>query len=144
MFETIVVGTDGSETATIALRRAAELARLTGGTLHIVSAYPSAAARTLEAKLHLLPDEFHWSVNADAELKITLEAALQVAREVGATAKTVGRVGDPADVILATAERVGADLIVIGSRGMERRIFGSVPNSVTHKAQCDVLVVQTA
>jgi len=67
-----------------------------------------------------------------------------VAKEVGATAETVGRVGDPLDVILATAERVGADLIVIGSRGMERRIFGSVPNSVTHKAQCDVLVVQTA
>jgi nucleotide-binding universal stress UspA family protein len=63
---------------------------------------------------------------------------------MGAKAETVGRVGDPVDVILSAAEGVGADLIVIGSKGIERRILGSVPNSITHNAQCDVLVVHTA
>jgi nucleotide-binding universal stress UspA family protein len=67
-----------------------------------------------------------------------------MATEAGATAQTVGRVGDPVDVILSTAEELNADLIVIGSKGIERRILGSVPNSVVHDAQCDVLVVHTA
>jgi nucleotide-binding universal stress UspA family protein len=144
MFETIVVGTDGSETATTALRRAADLARMSGASLHIVSAYPPASARTHEARLDHLPEEYRWSISADGELNSTLEAALLVAKELGADAQTVGRVGDPVDVILATAETLGADLIVIGSRGIERRILGSVPNSITHKARCDVLVVHTA
>ena len=53
-------------------------------------------------------------------------------------------VGDPADVVLATAEAVGADLIVVGSKGMQRRVYlGSVPNSVAHGAHCAVLVVKT-
>ena len=144
MFETIVVGTDGSETATTALRRAAELARLSGGTLHIVSAHPPASARTHEAKLRDLPDEYRWSITADSELNSTLQAALKVAKGLGAKADTVGHVGDPVDVILATAEGLGADVIVIGSRGIERRILASIPSSITRKAQCDVLVVHTA
>jgi nucleotide-binding universal stress UspA family protein len=144
MFETIVVGTDGSETGTVAVRRAAELARLSGGTLHIVSAHPPASARTHEAKLRDLPDEYRWSITADSELNSTLQAALVVANELGAKAETVGHVGDPVDVILAAAEGLGADVIVIGSRGTERRILGSVPNSITREALCDVLVVHTA
>jgi nucleotide-binding universal stress UspA family protein len=53
--------------------------------------------------------------------------------------------GDPADVIVAVADRVGADLIVVGSKGMRgtRRILGSVPNRVAHKAGCHVLVAKT-
>ena len=144
MFETIVVGTDGSETATTALRRAAELARLSRGTLHIVSAYRPASARTQEAKLGHLPDEYRWSITADSELNSTLEAALLVATGLGAKAETVGHVGDPVEVILAAAESLGADVIVVGSRGVERRVLGSVPNSITRKAHCDVLVVHTA
>ena len=53
--------------------------------------------------------------------------------------------GDPADVIVRVADTVGADLIVVGSKGMrgKRRILGSVPNSVAHKAGCNVLVAKT-
>jgi nucleotide-binding universal stress UspA family protein len=144
VFQTIVVGTDGSETAREAVRRAAELARLSGGTLHIVSAYRPVSAHKLDAQRRALPEEFRWSLSADAELQNTLQAALLMATEAGATAQTVGRVGDPVDVILSTAEELNADLIVIGSKGIERRILGSVPNSVVHDAQCDVLVVHTA
>ena len=54
-------------------------------------------------------------------------------------------VGNPADVIVRVADEVGADLIVVGSKGMQgkRRILGSVPNSVAHKAGCHVLVAKT-
>ncbi len=54
-------------------------------------------------------------------------------------------IGDPADVIVRLADEVGADLIVVGSRGMRgtRRILGSVPNSVAHKAGCHVLIAKT-
>lgn len=144
MFETIVVGTDGSDTATTALRRAAELARLSGGTLHIVSAYRPVSAQKLEAQRRSLPEEFRWSLSADSDLQNTLQRALLLAKEAGAKAETSGQVGDPVEVILSTAEELHADLIVIGSKGVERRILGSVPNSIVHEAQCDVFVVHTA
>jgi nucleotide-binding universal stress UspA family protein len=51
--------------------------------------------------------------------------------------------GEPADVLVRLAAESGADLLVIGNKGMERRVLGSVPNSVTHKADCSVLVVKT-
>ena len=52
--------------------------------------------------------------------------------------------GDPGEVLVSLAERHGADVLVVGSRGMERRVLGSVPNTVTHKASCSVLLVKTA
>jgi nucleotide-binding universal stress UspA family protein len=51
--------------------------------------------------------------------------------------------GDPAEVLVQLAERHGVDLLVIGNKGMERRVLGSIPNTVTHKANCSVLVVKT-
>jgi nucleotide-binding universal stress UspA family protein len=53
--------------------------------------------------------------------------------------------GDPADILIAKADEVGADLIVVGNRGMKgvRRVLGSVPNSVAHGANCSVLIVDT-
>ena len=51
--------------------------------------------------------------------------------------------GDPADVLCAIAEQHGADLLVVGNKGMQRRVLGSVPNSVSHKAPCSVMIVKT-
>jgi nucleotide-binding universal stress UspA family protein len=53
--------------------------------------------------------------------------------------------GKPADVIIDTAEKVGADLIVMGSLGMsaiERVLIGSVSDKVVRHAQCPVLLVR--
>ena len=50
---------------------------------------------------------------------------------------------DPAEAILAVAREAGADLIVVGNKGMHRRVLSSIPNSVSHNASCDVLIVQT-
>jgi nucleotide-binding universal stress UspA family protein len=51
--------------------------------------------------------------------------------------------GEPAEVLARLAQECDADLLVIGNKGMHRRVLGSVPNSVTHKASCSVYVVKT-
>ena len=50
---------------------------------------------------------------------------------------------EPAEAILAVAGQVDADLIIVGNKGMHRRVLGSIPNKVSHRAPCDVLIVQT-
>jgi nucleotide-binding universal stress UspA family protein len=56
---------------------------------------------------------------------------------------TVASQGNPADVIVKHASEQGADVIVVGNKGMHRRILGSVPNSVAHHADCSVIIVKT-
>ena len=53
---------------------------------------------------------------------------------------------DPADALIEVAEQVGATLIVVGNRGMHsarRFVLGNVPNKVSHRARCNVLIVAT-
>ena len=66
-------------------------------------------------------------------------------RADGVDVEEHGPKGDPADALVDIARREGADLIVMGSLGMQgaRRVLGSVPNKVSHNAPCDVLIVQT-
>lgn len=144
MFERIIVGTDGSSTANKAVARAIELAACTGDTLHIVTAYRPIPVGKLDADRAKLPAEFRWALSADFEAQATLRAAAQLAQEAGLTVETHALEGDPAAAILTSAEELDAHLIVVGSRGIERRIRGSVPNTVTQDANCDVLVVHTA
>ena len=54
-----------------------------------------------------------------------------------------GRGRHAGEVLVALAEQHGADLLVVGNKGMHRRVLGSVPNTVTHKAACSVFVVKT-
>jgi nucleotide-binding universal stress UspA family protein len=144
MFSSIVVGTDGSETADRALTRAFDMARLTGARLHVVSAYAPTPARltggapTTEAA--------EWSVGPDFEVQAVLDRAEGRARGEDVEIEVHALKGDPADAIIAIAAETDADLIVLGSRGMQgaRRVLGSVPNKVSHRAPCDVLIVQTA
>jgi nucleotide-binding universal stress UspA family protein len=142
MFSSIVVGTDGSKTADRALTRALELARLTGGRLHVVSAYSPAPAKVSGAPASEVAE---WSVGPDFEVEGVLDRAGGRARSEGVEIKAHSPKGDPADAILAVAKEIDADLIVLGSRGMQgaRRVLGSVPNKVSHRAPCDVLIVQT-
>ncbi|HXY45942.1 MAG TPA: universal stress protein [Acidimicrobiales bacterium] len=143
MFERIVVGTDGSSTANKAVARAVELASRTGDTLHIVTAYRPTSMSKLEADRAVLPAEFRWALSADGEAQATLQAAALLAEKAGVKAETHALETDPAAAILGMAERLDAHLIVVGSKGIERRIRGSVPNTVTQDANCDVLVVHT-
>lgn len=139
MFETIVVGADGSATAAEAARQAIELAKLTGGHLHVVSAYRHehlSGADSAETAGALGTRDLAESVVADHVSR---------ARAAGLEADGHSRSGDAANAICDVATEVNADLIVVGNKGMAgaRRVLGSVPNSVAHHAPCNVLIAFT-
>jgi nucleotide-binding universal stress UspA family protein len=146
MFRTIVVGTDGSETASKAVGQAAELAASVGSTLLIVSAFEPVGGTRLREEAAQAPDDVRWMVNPREDVDATLAAAAEVAEEKGVKVEFFARQGDPADAILDVAEEQGADLIVVGNKGMtgaKRFLLGSVPNKVSHHAPCSVLIVRT-
>ena len=147
MFRTIVVGTDGSDTATEAVRQAVGLADALGSTLEIVSAYEPVPYQRLAEEQRDAPPDIQWEINPREDVDDTLEAAAGLARDAGVTVNTTAREGDPADAILDVAEERGADLIVVGNKGMtgaKRFLLGSVPNKVTHHAPCSVLIIRTS
>jgi nucleotide-binding universal stress UspA family protein len=146
MFSAIVVGTDGSETAGKAVAQATELARSLGARLLIVSAYEPVSGTRLRAEAQQAPADLQWMVNPREDVDATLAEAADAAMQDGVEAETFGRQGDPADAILDVAEEQGADLIVVGNKGMtgaKRFLLGSVPNKVSHHAPCSVLIIRT-
>jgi nucleotide-binding universal stress UspA family protein len=139
MFETVAAGTDGSATAAKAVAAAAEIARRFEARLVLLSAYRESG----EAPTETVGDEREWAFNPVARLREILARQEEELRASGLACSTVMDEGDPADVLVRLAEECGADLLVIGNKGMHRRVLGSVPNTVTHRAPCAVLVVKT-
>jgi nucleotide-binding universal stress UspA family protein len=140
MFETVVVGADGSATALEAVRAAIELVKLSGGNLHIVSAYKPQHFNAMAE--HEVPRSLDTGDLAES----LLEDLSSHARIAGVAVEVHAGSGDPAEVICGVAAEVGADVVVVGNKGMSgvRRVLGSVPNSVAHSAPCSVLIVSTA
>jgi nucleotide-binding universal stress UspA family protein len=146
MFKSIVVGTDGSDTANQAVRQAVDLARAVGAKLELVSAYEPVPAQRLSEERRQAPEDLQWAINPREDVDATLEAAAAIGREAGVTVDVYPRQGDPADAILDIAEEREADLIVVGNKGMtgaKRFLLGSVPNKVSHHAPCSVLIIRT-
>ena len=140
MISTVAVGTDGSATAEEAVKQAADLARRFGAKLVLLSAFPgSRGSPTGRGK----GVELQWASSSQARVKTILERSETALRQEGIECETRSDEGDPADVLVRLAEECGADLLVIGNKGMKRRVLGSVPNTVTHKAGCSVMVVKT-
>jgi nucleotide-binding universal stress UspA family protein len=147
MFGTIVVGTDGSETAGAAVAAAIDLAARVGARLDVVSAYEPSAVRRLREAPPETPGDHEWAVNLREEVDATLRDAARRAEVAGVAVAVFAREGDPAGAILDVAEERGAGLIVVGHRGRtgaERFLLGSVPNKVSHHAPCSVLIIRTA
>ena len=145
MFKKLVVGTDGSETADEAVRKAAELARTAGAKLHIVSAYEPVAPARLREEAVEVPKDLELAINPRQDVDATLDHAAGIAGE-GLEVETHARQGDPADAILDVAEEISADLIIVGNKGMtgaRRFLLGSVPNRISHHAPCAVLIIRT-
>jgi nucleotide-binding universal stress UspA family protein len=143
VFRSIVVGTDGSPTATEALKQAADLAARYEAELHIVSGYR--APRDLRVTGAGSRAE-EWVISSSDHVAGVLRDARDLVRKHQLTVETHHEEGDAAKALVRTAERVGADLIVVGNRGMRglRRRFGrSVPDQVSHHATCAVLVLDT-
>ena len=145
MFSSIVVGTDGSDTATQAVRQAIELASAVGARIELVSAYEPVTDARLHETVHV-PEDLHWMVNPREDVEATLEAAASEIRAAGIEVEVFARQGDPADAILDVAVERGSDLIVVGNKGMtgaKRFLLGSVPNKISHHAPCSVLIIRT-
>jgi nucleotide-binding universal stress UspA family protein len=146
VFKSIVVGTDGSQTATEAVRQAVDLAKQIGAKLELVSAYEPVSDARLRQERTEAPEDVQWSISPREDVDATLNDAAEVAKEAGVEVSTNARQGDPADAILDVAEEQGADLIVVGNKGMtgaKRFLLGSVPNKVSHHAPCSVLIIRT-
>ena len=146
MFTRIVVGTDGSETAAEALRQAVELAKLTGATLSVVSAYAPIPERKVKDQQRDAPPDVQYEIGPREDVNLVLDAAAASARKEGIEAQTHPVEGDPAEAILSVAEETKADLIVVGNKGMtgaRRFLLGSVPNNISHHAPCAVMIVRT-
>ncbi len=138
MFTTVVVGTDGSDTADVAFRQAAALAKANGATLHVVSASRPTGAQTVAGE--------QWEVLPADRVDAVLDGTAALARSMGVKVEVHGSRGDPANAIIRVAKEVGADLVVVGNRGMKgakRFLLGSVPSKVAHAAPCAVLIIKT-
>ena len=152
MYADIVVGTDFSETAEKAVEQAATIAKAFGATLHIVTAFKPAlvgsiAGSSLEAMAYgaataLGEVESHIADEVESRLNAIEKRYV----EDGLDVRTHGLAAEPADALIDVCEGCGADLIVVGNRGMasaRRFVLGSVPNKISHHAPCSVLIVHT-
>jgi nucleotide-binding universal stress UspA family protein len=146
LFDRIVVGTDGSDTATEAVRRAIKLAKMSGGRLEIVAAFEPVTRTRVREEQAELPGDVSHAVGPREDVNVILDRAVGEAKQDGVEAEPHPREGDPADAILDVAEETNADVIVVGNKGMtgaKRFLLGSVPNKVSHHAPCGVYIVRT-
>jgi nucleotide-binding universal stress UspA family protein len=143
MVKTVAVGTDGTDTAGQAFEFAVDLAKQYGARLVVISAYRPVDEGRVTKQQEDAPQELQWAINPDQEVEDLLSRAESHAHAAGLEVTTVASQGDPADVLVKFADEQEADVLVIGNKGMQRRILGSVPNSVAHKANCSVLIVKT-
>jgi len=146
LLKSIIVGTDGSDTAAGAVRAAIELANQSGATLKIVSAFEPVSKVRLREETREAPADVQWAINPREDVDAVLAEAIGWAKEGGVSAEAVAREGDAADTLLDVAEECGCDLIVVGNKGMagvKRFLLGSVPDRVAHHSPCSVLIVHT-
>jgi nucleotide-binding universal stress UspA family protein len=139
MFDVVLVGADDSPTARRAVGAACEICAMSKGTLHIVTAFDQLSV-VGGSNAH----EFKNVINED-DGQALLQTLSFIAKKHGVEPVLHGAKGDAADILIAKADEVGADLVVVGNQGMKgvRRVLGSVPNSVAHGAACSVLIVDT-
>jgi nucleotide-binding universal stress UspA family protein len=142
MNDVIVVGTDGSDTADVAVQRAAALAKLTGARIELVSGYREDYSLVAGTGMYV------GDLSGDARKAADgcLESTAMRLRADGLEVETHCMGGDPADALIGIAEATDASMIVVGSKGMHggrRFLLGNVPNKVSHHAPCSVMIVRT-
>ena len=145
LFTNIVVGTDGTEQSSKAVVAAAELAsKNPDAKVHVVMAFHPLSTRELANISSQLPDEFRSILHSSYPAESTLGEARRVTEAHGVDATFHEIDDDPTDAILGVADDVGADLVVVGTRGLGpagRVMHGSVSTKLLHSAPCSLLVV---
>jgi nucleotide-binding universal stress UspA family protein len=143
MLQTVAVGTDGSGTADKAVEFAIDLAARYEAKIVFISAYHPVSGSRLKREASEAPDELQWMINPAEDVDATLRDCEERAEARGLRWSSEARQGDPAKVLVELAASSEADVLVLGNKGMDRRVLGSVPNSVSHHAPCSVLIVKT-
>ncbi|CAM3975602.1 universal stress protein [Kibdelosporangium persicum] len=146
-YQTIVVGTDGSDSSYRAVDKAAAVAASTGATLVIACAYQPVSQREADHAQDELGPDVAYQVVGSAPAEDTVRTASERAVRAGAgKIDTVAVVGDPVPVLTKLVKERSADLLVVGNRGLNTlagRILGSVPSEAARKSGVDVLIVHT-
>jgi nucleotide-binding universal stress UspA family protein len=141
---TILLATDGSAHAHYALKAAADLARRSGASLYLVTAYQLPLSVVYGSSAYIGPEVTTDPFEADARALLKVEERRVEALGASVSGIYAGQ-GAIFDVITTTAATIDADLIVVGSRelgGLKRLLVGSVSASVTHAAHRPVLIVR--
>lgn len=145
VYQTVVVGTDGSDSSLRAVDRAGRLASGPGSRLIVVSAHQH-PGREDRAAADVLKDEAY-QIAGDAPVYAILRRAVERARAAGATQiEERAVVGAAVEVLIEQTEQAGADLLVVGNLGLNTvagRLLGAVPTAVSRRAKVDVLIVHT-
>lgn len=141
--EKILVATDGSPNSALAIRKAAAMARAFYAELHLAHVVPVSRGSSLVGGETTGPSFYEEDLRAARRL---LEEEADRARQAGwEPVESHLRKGEPVAEVLGLAEETGADLIVVGSRGLnprERPPIGSVSSGIAAHAPCPVLVVR--
>ena len=162
-YRKILVGTDGSDTATRAVDMAAGLGKAMHIHTTVVCAYQPPSEQELnqmradpndvnalwhrDPSARDVPDEFRWRISAAAQAEDVLERVRDHTEALAADADVRAVEGHPADVLIKLAETEGYDLIAVGNVGMtgaKRFMLGNVPHRVSHHAPTDVLIFKTS
>ena len=88
-------------------------------------------------------EDGQWTDSTVAAVDATLRECEERAEQHGLRWASEAREGDAAKILVELAASNDADILVIGNKGMQRKVLGSVPNSVSHNAPCTVLIVKT-
>ena len=143
MISTVAVGTDGSDTAAKAVEFALDLAARYEAKIVFLSAYHPVSQDRLKREARDAPEDVQWQINPAENVEPALRDAGDLAEEQGLKWDCEAREGDPSKVLVELAEKHDADILVIGNKGMQRKVLGSVPNTVSHRAACHVVIVKT-
>ena len=146
-YQTVVVGTDGSESSLKAVERAGAIAGDTAKLIIACAFFPH-EGRDVNSVSDVLKDEAY-QVHGTAPTDEILRTARERATRAGANTANVNTrpiKGAPVDALLQLVGDTKADLLVVGNKGLNSiagRLLGSVPADVARKSACDVLIVHT-
>ncbi|MGB0436980.1 MAG: universal stress protein [Mycobacterium sp.] len=144
-YQTVVVGTDGSDSSLRAVDRAGQIAAGANARVIVATAYFPQSEDQRAADL--LKDD-GYMVSGNAPIYAILRDAKDRAKAAGAeNVEENAVVGAPVDALVDLVEEVGADLLVVGNVGLSTiagRLLGSVPANVARRSKCDVLIVHTS
>jgi nucleotide-binding universal stress UspA family protein len=146
-YQTVVVGTDGSDSSYLAVDRAAGIAADSGATLVIACAYHPARADDVSRAQDEMGADVAYQVVGSTPAEETVRTAAERAKRAGAAKiETIVVDGEPVPTLTKVVRDRSADLLVVGNRGLNTlagRILGSVPAEAARKSKVDVLIVHT-